>query len=262
MRSCLVLGSPRGGTSLLAGTLSRSGYFMGDHLWPLREYNPKGYFEDREVNLINNRLIARATKPSGERFGRLLRRSFPQAKHWLALIPVGRPIRTPISLARQIAALTRRQPFCLKDPRFCYTLPAWRPYLGDAVLLCVFREPARTAYSIVNSCRTNPALQWLEMTAECALQIWMTMYRHVLEIHIREGEWVFVHYEQILDGSFAPRLAAVLGGTVDRSFADPALRRSPNAMEIRPEIQNVYARLCELASYDPRRASTVAAAAS
>jgi len=44
MKNCIILGSGRSGTSMVAGTLAKSGYFMGDNLYPARESNPKGFF--------------------------------------------------------------------------------------------------------------------------------------------------------------------------------------------------------------------------
>lgn len=34
MRICIILGSGRSGTSMLAGSLAAAGYFMGEHLYP------------------------------------------------------------------------------------------------------------------------------------------------------------------------------------------------------------------------------------
>ena len=156
-RNCLILGSGRSGTSMAAGILARAGYFMGAELWPADIGNPKGYFEDREVNKINDELIAPAapkTPPHGLR--KLLLGDIPilgNYQHWVAVLRPGVSISCPPAMSRRIAAVAARQPFCLKDPRFSYTLSAWRPFIGDALLLCVFRDPAVTAASIVRECK-------------------------------------------------------------------------------------------------------------
>ena len=80
-RNCLILGSGRSGTSMAAGILARAGYFMGEELWPADIGNPKGYFEDREVNKINDELIAPVapkTPPHGLR--KLLLGDIPGAR--------------------------------------------------------------------------------------------------------------------------------------------------------------------------------------
>src|SRR5262249_21790216 len=77
-RNCLILGSGRSGTSMLAGMLRLAGYYMGEHLVPADPSNPKGYFEDDEVNAINEELLSPVTPP----------RSHPAfGWRWLAAVP-------------------------------------------------------------------------------------------------------------------------------------------------------------------------------
>src|SRR5690349_12501793 len=117
-RNCLILGSGRSGTSMLAGTLCGAGYYMGEHLVPANEANPKGFFEDDEINAINEALLAPLTPRRRPAYG----------WRWLASVPVGTPFACPPELGQRIQAQTARAPFCFKDPRFCYTLPAWRRF--------------------------------------------------------------------------------------------------------------------------------------
>ena len=248
LRSCIILGSGRSGTSMLAGSLADLGYYMGDNLYIApREANPKGFFEDFEVNLINEALIARA-----------LPAPLARGRGWLTPVPLGTQFALRSSLVRRIVAQTTKTPFCFKDPRFCYTLPAWLPHLGDVAILCIFREPARTANSIVEEC-TKPYLAGIEMDFERALRLWTLMYRHVLDHHRRGGTWVFVHYDQVLDGSAAARLGAALGAPIDAGFPDESLRRSPPRGLVGAETQQLYHRLCSLAEYHPEAAAVAEA---
>jgi len=52
MACILVLGTPRSGTSCVAGILHHLGVPMGEELMPPDEWNPAGYFQDREFELI------------------------------------------------------------------------------------------------------------------------------------------------------------------------------------------------------------------
>ena len=63
-----------------------------------------------------------------------------------------------------MAALTSRQPFAFKDPRFSYTLRAWEPHIADAVRICVFRQPAETANSILRQASAVPHLSELSIS--------------------------------------------------------------------------------------------------
>jgi hypothetical protein len=240
MRNCLILGSGRSGTSLLAGLLSGAGYYMGNHLIPPDEANPRGYFEDDEVNAINEALLAPVTlAPEGPAYG----------WRWLARVPVGTRIPACPDTAQRIQAQTGRAPFCLKDPRFSYTLPVWRPFLGNAAFLCVFREPARTAHSILKECRPGTYLEGLPMSFPEAVAVWTLMYRHIVEGHRHSGDWLFFHYDQLFQEESLRKLQAVLGAPANRQFPDPGLRRSPAEGPVGPAAQALYEQLCRLAYY-------------
>ncbi len=248
----MILGSGRSGTSLAAGMLTGAGYFMGEELWPASMGNPKGYFEDREVNSINDVLLAPLTpaKPA-----RGLRRwisgeGYPLGKfqRWLAVVPPGTSIPCPPKMLERIKGATSHRPFCFKDPRFCYTLPLWRPYIGNAAMICVFRHPGITANSILTECGRAEYLKGIRMDFGRALEVWEMTYRHVVEVHYPlGGDWLFVHYDQLLDGSARARIEALLQAKVDHEFADRELRRSAKAERIAPRMLHLYERLCKLA---------------
>jgi len=258
MRSCLILGSGRSGTSMLAGSLASAGYYMGEHLYAPRSSNPKGFFEDREVNDINEALIAQVTpaRPSPP-LGRLFRSRPASGQRWLSEVPLRSSMPCSAEIGRRIERQAANGPFCFKDPRFCYTLPAWRPHVGDAGFLCVFREPSRTAHSILRECREARYLRSLRMDFAKAVRIWTLMYRHVVDVHRTVGDWLFVHYEQVLDRSAFPRIRDTLGIEPEDGFPDPVLSRSPHVGDVGIEARETYALLCELAGYRPARAATV-----
>src|SRR5579875_1256834 len=259
MRNCLILGSGRSGTSLAAGLLARAGYFMGDLVDEagLRPANPKGQFEDHEINAINEDLIAGPMRKYRRRLTtklfrpqrrRDLNMHYPQ--RWLAALPPSVKIATTPEITRRIEAVTARQPYCFKDPRFSYTLGAWRPFVTDAVFICAFRHPAITAASIVTECATANYLSDVAMNRDWALRIWYDIYRYILKIqHPAGGHWIFVHYDQLMDGSRWDEIEAALHAPIDRGFAEPALRRSQASGAVPAKALKIYRRLCELAGY-------------
>jgi hypothetical protein len=253
MRNCLILGSGRSGTSLAAGTLARAGYFMGDALWPENEGNPKGQFEDQEVNGINEDLLGEIVPLPSDGWLRKLRlRTHPmrEGQRWLAALPLRATIPCPPYLATRIEVVTARTPFCFKDPRFSYTLPAWRPYLKDTLLLCVFRHPSVTAASMLKEIERADYLRDLKMDAAQLLEVWDSIYRHVLEIHYpRGGDWLFVHYDQLLEGTAYSTIEERLGVRLDPEFADRRLKRSEAATAAPARALELYRRLCDLAGY-------------
>jgi hypothetical protein len=225
---------------MLAGSLRLAGYYMGAHLIPADETNPKGFFEDDEINAINEALLAPLTPElSASSYG----------WRWLASVPIGAPIACPLDLASRIEAQIAHSPFCFKDPRFCYTLPAWRPFVANTVFLCVFREPARTAQSILKEYREADYLHGLSMDYAGAVAVWTLMYRHILEVHRHAGEWLFFHYDQLFGEVAARRLEAALGVAVDRQFPDAKLKRTLAVGNVGTEAAQVYEKLIELAQY-------------
>lgn len=251
MKNCIILGSGRSGTSLTASLVQRAGYSLGDPLQPPNAGNPLGRFESFEVNAINEALLARVLphRPQGW-LGNLLMRHVPRHRQrWLAAVPVGKKIKSTPALTERMARLTAQQPYCFKDPRFSYTLPAWRPVLNDAVFVCVFRHPAVTAASILRECQEVSALHSLAMDFDRALRVWMLMYRHISETHRLTGQWRFVHYEQLLYGDGVARLSNFLGVALDPGPIDPALYRSRATGPLPPQVEQLYAQLCVLAEW-------------
>lgn len=258
MRDCIVLGSGRSGTSMVAGALAKAGYFMGDRLYPARDANPLGFFEAPEINAINEELLAPRV-PAAQRL------AAPQ--RWLARLDATVDA-APEPVRRRMQALVARAPFCFKDPRFCYTLPAWRAELGDARFVVVFRDPAVTAASIVRECTVADYLAGVAMDAERALATWCAMYRQVLRQY-REAppheraRWLFLHYDQMVgrDAGGVARLARHLDAPVDAAFADERFRRSKPAAVTSDEAAQLYRELCELSGFAPAHAAVRSATA-
>lgn len=256
-RDCVILGAGRSGTSMAAGLLSSAQYFMGDDIWPANAGNPKGLFEDRAVNAINDQLIGSVLPemPSGGLRELFFAREprFDNFQRWMAVLPPGTPIPCPPETRESIQALTARRPFCFKDPRFSYTLPVWRPYLADALLLCVFRHPSVVADSMVRECGRTDYMRRLKLDASWALKVWEAMYNWIVNIHYPVGgDWYFVHYDQLLNKCAYPELEYRLGVKVDSTFATSELNRSRPGTPVPRRVMRLYKRLCRLAAYhDP-----------
>jgi hypothetical protein len=254
MRNCLILGSGRSGTSMVAGALAGAGYFMGRRFHAADEGNPKGYFEDVEINALNDALLRQVVRfrPPGFLGDWLYPRRIPGTQGWLARLPTSTRIHATPRLEARIRQFTATPPVCFKDPRFCYTLPAWRCFLDDPVYLCVFRHPGATARSIVTECGRDRRLRQLRLTIEDALEVWSCMYEHVIGVHRPEGgEWLFIHYEQFLEGAVWDIVDARLGVKIDRRFGDASLRRSAETGVASPRAKALYRELCALAGYHP-----------
>lgn len=246
------MGAGRSGTSMVAGLLAKAGYFMGQDLFPGRDSNPKGFFEAPEINGINEELI----QQSGTMDEALPRRWFSAyhpkgGQRWLARLTPGARIHSTPPLNHRMACLVNQAPFCFKDPRFCYTLPAWRPHLKDTVFICVFRDPVSTVNSIMKECAAMEYLHDLNMTFETALDVWKLMYQHVLATHRQSGDWLFIHYEQVISGDALDKISRLTSAHLDPEFPDSRLRRSHPDRHAGAAANRIYFELCQLAQCDP-----------
>lgn len=250
MFNCIVLGSGRSGTSMVAGTLSGAGYFMGGRLMSPTSINPKGYYESRNVEQVNEDLLSRVV-PARPRaiLGNFFKNRPTRNQRWLARVPVGKEIPCPSDIATKIESLTQYPPYCFKDPRFCYTLPVWKPFLKDTVFLCVFRHPSETASSIMKIRAKQKYLQDLTINFKQAIEVWRLMYLHILKVHMHEGKWLFMHYNQVLEEKGLDRIEEFIDGKVDRSFPDISLRSSVPDQLVNTKVREVYEELCRLAKY-------------
>ncbi|MDD8043159.1 MAG: sulfotransferase [Verrucomicrobiota bacterium] len=256
MRNVIILGAGRSGTSMVAGVLAGAGYFMGDRMIPADRHNPTGFFEDFEVNAINETLIE-CSIPGWCRWvpmrvpvlgGTLCQ---PAGHRWLVVLPVHRTIYEPDeALLDRMNALTAHAPFCFKDPRFSYTLQAWRRSLENVVHVCVFRDPETSAASMVRMCSSGPYWRAVRLNRSRALAVWEAMYRHILERHQPSGDWLFIHFNQLFDPVGMERLKAFTGAEVDRDFPDPDQIRDQPKSRLPEPLRSLYSRLCGLAGYD------------
>jgi Sulfotransferase family len=253
IRNALVLGTGRSGTSLLAGLFHSAGYFSGESLWPATISNPLGYFEDVEINAINEDLLDKVApwRPRGL-VGALLPilRDRPRwSQRWLAILPEGTQIESDPALDRRMAAQAARRPYLFKDPRFAYTLSTWMPHLAEqTTFLCIFREPQATINSIMRIVRDERYLRDLRMTPEMASKYWITMYQSILcQRHTIGGDWLFIHYDELLAGRAIPLLESHLGARADLNMLQADLKRSTMAGSAGPAADSLARTLFELA---------------
>jgi GT2 family glycosyltransferase len=249
MHGLFLLGCARGGASVAAGALARSGLALGEHPGGPTLASPRGTYQAPAVAALNEALLAPAVAPEELLF---------DGQRWLAELPADLALPAHPGLEDALGAHVRR-PFCLKDPRFVWTLPAWREHVDDARCVCVFRDPVVTAESIVETCRTSPELARLGVDRARALRVWSAAHRRVLRLMDAGGEWLVLHLDQLLTGDGLARLAAFAGVAVSRSSVVPELRRAAPLAGAPAEARALYRELCARSGQRPdgRRARTV-----
>ena len=222
-----ILGSGRSGTSLVAGLFRNSGLCLGSNFYQARDSNPLGFFEDREVNLINEQIL----KPylpkrivyNGINYGS---DSAMEGQRWLARISLDTNIEATQGIKIRIKELTSNQPFCFKDPRFSYTIDVWRPHINNVKYICVYRDPAVVVTSMLKEVGNVPYLQDFAISIEQAFEVWRLMYQHILTKHSKSGEWLFLNYDDLFHPVTLNRIEEFTKVSIDRNFPDQKLNRS------------------------------------
>lgn len=152
----LVLGMHRSGTSVLARALPVLGIHLGEHLLPAHPCNPKGFFEDADINAGNRTLLKElgASWESPVSF-----RGLQGRLRGLATTEYG---QAALALIRDRGEAADRQaaaegealpaPLAFKEPRMSRLLTFWRPVFlaaGCALHVCLaLRHPAHVAASL------------------------------------------------------------------------------------------------------------------
>ncbi len=220
---------------MVAGSLRLAGYWMGEGLKPATSSNPLGYFETVEINDINEALLRPVVEQlAGKPVSKwaIPHPRLEKDQHWLACLPPRVEVTAIPGIEDRIRQAVATQPYCFKDPRFCYTLPVWKPMLApDTVFVCVFREPGRTVHSMLKDAQEQPYLRSVCLNPWYAWQVWIHMYDRVVRDLRRRGRWLFLHCDSVVHGRGLGRLSRFLEAPVDWDFPRPSLQR---ASETRP----------------------------
>jgi hypothetical protein len=142
-RAVLVLGMHRSGTSALARGLQMLGVYLGNDFISPKPDNPTGYWEDRNIYEINERLLA----------------VFGLKWEEVALIDDARWDEPAVDALRSEAVAYLKSQFVshplwgFKDPRTIRLLPFWQSALHslevDESYLLVIRNPRSVADSLI-----------------------------------------------------------------------------------------------------------------
>ena len=177
----LVAGMHRSGTSAITHGLEILGVSLGDDLLPANDDNPKGFFEDRKVCEIDDRLLA-LTDSSWHTLGR---------RYW--------PVEGPGELDRleeEASDLLRErigsaEAFGLKDPRISRLMPFWLEIASKLGIKTSVVIAHRSPYVIADSLLTRDGFP-----PEKSLLLWLDYLVSALRSQISPK--LVVSYDRLL----------------------------------------------------------------
>ncbi|MBP7216037.1 MAG: hypothetical protein KBA46_02005, partial [Candidatus Omnitrophica bacterium] len=149
MRTCvIILGMHRSGTSALAGVLHILGLNLGKDLLAGNEFNIKGYFENRKLYIIHERLL----------------RSLNSGWHDDADLPLGWHVWPALDAYKEeikqvlVGDFGSSDTFCLKDPRFAILLPLYVEIFNELMIDPCFIIMKRSIPEIMQSLNARDGL--------------------------------------------------------------------------------------------------------
>lgn len=135
----IVLGMHRSGTSVLARILNLMGAYFGPEgiSTGANSENPKGFWERRDVRLLNDAVLHSA----GCDWDRVAD---------LDLDRVPEPMRKAFDrvTSRVLLEMDAHRPWFIKEPRLCLLLPLWLAHMQVPVIVNIHRNPVEVAASM------------------------------------------------------------------------------------------------------------------
>jgi len=252
-RRLFILGCGRSGTSLVAGLFRRTGLFMGASSYLASNSNPTGYYEDREINSINEELvrsvlISSGITPPNDQCSKGWDYPSSDGQCWLARLSRSTLFKASDEINKRIDFVYSQGPTCLKDPRFNYTLQAWLSRIDKSeslstAFICVFRQPSIVAASIIKEIHTAQYLKNFAISVRQAYEIWLLQYSYILEHHARQGRWLFIEYEDLLEPHGLELVQSFTGLKVDKALPTRRLNRTRPLNSPPSSVMQLYAEL-------------------
>lgn len=191
---------------MLAGLFVDAGHRPGRRMIPPGPANPSGFHEDLDVNAANDDLLGALHDtpwPGTD--------APPAHLRWLGAYRGWVRDAGPEDALRP---LVPERPFVLKDPRFCYSLPAWSPVLPEVLVVVIVRHPVEVVASVQSMAMREPeTFEGFDVTDEHLHAMWTAMHEAVLGWVDTDapGEVAFVDCDDVRSGAALPWLADLSG---------------------------------------------------
>jgi len=226
MSMILICGSGRSGTSAVARLLHEAGVSLGNDLIEADEFNAEGYYEERQLVLINEAILNAAG------LGR-----------WFSVASRQELLAAACRYRFEMCALAAEATPAWKDPRFCWTLEPWIEVLPQRprVIVCL-RSPGE----VVASTLRYYGLAGDEPT-RAVEHVWREENERLLEVIGEYGlDALTVEFDQLhVDPQRAVEpLARFAGRTLDPGFIRRDLRHHEGSTP--PHLAELYERVAAL----------------
>ena len=243
----VVLGMHRSGTSAVAGLVHLAGVPLPAERYLLggSKLNPKGFFEVRPLNVVNETLL----KALGGEWS-----APPRLPAGWTASPAAGALKA--RGRRRFTSIMPSDAWLWKDPRLCLTLPFWRDVIGRPVVVMVLRNPLEVSRSLQHrNSFPHPLVLalWEEYThaavaGSAGLPVAVLEYESVIADPLGScrglRDWAVRHgvrcapmaSDEVVRGQIDAKLRHV-SHTVEDLRADPAI--SPQQIELMSRLLDV-----------------------
>ena len=208
MKECVVvLGMHRSGTSVLTGLTSILGCYTGFDLMEPTKDNPKGYFENNKIYVLNKRIL-QEHNASWDDYNFTLNDISPE-KYQAYVMAAKEALEEELKYIEKTV---------IKDPRLCVLFPIWEQALKDLgvqiKVIFSYRNPLEVAYSL----KQRDAIP-----IEKGIMLW-SHYFFQAEKHSRNYKRIVVKYnDDFLNmAMFLDRLGDFISITVTKEMCEEA----------------------------------------
>jgi GT2 family glycosyltransferase len=179
-----ILAMHRSGTSAFGGVLSTLGIAAGSDLIPGTKDNPKGYFENRNVLILNENI--QAENHSNWSDYRFDFNNISSAN-----------VKKYIAQAKEIIINDYKysESFFIKDPRICLLFPIWKAACKELGIQIKAVLPIRNPLEVAESLRKRDGFIYEE-----SLLLWLTHF-FLAEKYSREYERIFISFDDLINNT-------------------------------------------------------------
>jgi len=176
-----VVGMHRSGTSAFSGVLDSMGVPFGEDLMAASSDNPKGYFENNKVQMLNERIL----HESGFSWD-----DFNFSVDLLDKSSLTEFIRDAESVLK--SEYIEYKNFAIKDPRLCLTFPIWESACVNLGITAKVILPYRNPLEVIDSLIIRNSF-----SREKSAMLWGVYFLYS-EFYTRSYERLFVNFSDLL----------------------------------------------------------------
>ncbi|MFK8012899.1 MAG: glycosyltransferase [Marinicellaceae bacterium] len=177
-----ILGMHRSGTSAIGGVLNHMGFYFGNYLMEPNKNNPKGYFENNHVYLLNQKIFKENNSSWNDYNFEIQSIKQHEVDKYVNQIKI--IINEEFKYAEK---------FVIKDPRICLLFPIWEKACIELGIKIKIIIPYRNPLEVAESLRKRENYSY-----EYGMILWLKHFLSAEQLS-RNYKRLFIGFEELID---------------------------------------------------------------